>query len=118
MTFDEFDAMNQRLRWKVYLKEPYSYIIEDVTDYNGISKAGTSEIYQTVIGATVTKMKLFRNPSDPENAFCAVLPIVSDRFGNLIGSDLRTSRLEHIEESPTTVKLMTKNSVYVLRRTN
>lgn len=118
MSFDEFYAMNQRLRWKTYLKEPYSYIIEDVTDYNGVSKAGTSKTYQTVIGATVTKMKLFRDPADPENVFYAILPIVSDHFGNLVGSDLRTSRLEHVEESPTKVKLMTKNSVFILRRVN
>ena len=116
MSFDEYNTMNERLMWKEYPSVPQTYILEDVTDYNGFSKASVNRTYQMVIGATVSKLNLVRHPNDPEHMFYAILPIVTDRFGNPIGSDLKTSQLEHVEESPTKVKLMTKNSVFILKK--
>ena len=106
MTHDDVRAFNARLHGRIFR-------IVDVTDYNGNTKTDRAP-YNGMLRCTVVNVHADR-VGDGTHAVYMLMNSVLNKDGDYVRQELTTSVLTHFVDSVDTIKLMTGNSVFILK---
>lgn len=106
MTNDDFKAFNDRLHGRIFR-------IMDVTDYNGDTKTYRAP-YSEMLRCTVVNVHVDRLDNGTDAVYIAMNKVLN-RNGEYVREEITTSAITHFMDSPGTIKLMTGNSVFILK---